>query len=58
MAAQIEDCSVKAFTQPKSELKSYIVEHIQIYRHELHSGVGRTAIWKRPSLAQEWASKC
>ena len=30
----------------------------QMYRHELHSDVGRAASWKRLSFAGAWASKC
>jgi len=33
----------------------YVVIRARIYRHELRSGMGRIASWKRPSLARAWA---
>jgi hypothetical protein len=44
-------------TQARVQVVNLIV-HTQIYRHELHSGAGGTASWKRPSLTRAWASKC
>ena len=41
-------------TQTRLQLV-YIVARTRIHRHELHSGMGRTASWKRPSLARAWA---
>ena len=36
----------------------YVIVHMRIYRHELCSGMGRTASQKRLSLNRTWASKC
>ena len=56
---QIEACSVKACMQPKRDRVQvvYNVVRAQTYTHELHSGMGRTASWKRPSVARDLASR-
>lgn len=38
------------------EMKSYVIVHILIYRHELHLGVGRTANWNELQSVKQWAA--